>query len=245
MTRYRDYDPFARIYNLHWGSFATEVHPILEHLVLRHLPRGSAVLDLCCGTGQLAARLAADGHAVTGVDGSESMIGVARSNAPAAEFLVQDAREPLPSGDFRAVVSTYDSLNHLLTLQDLTRVFGNVRKVLAEGGRFVFDLNMAAGYEIRWRGTFAHVEDDHVYVVRSSTDTARRTGHMRVTIFEQRSVGWERADLDLSQRWYAEHDVVAALRAVGFTDVHSLSADEPIAEGCPVFPGRMFFVGRA
>ena len=52
-----DYDRFARVYNLHWGSYAMRVVPILEHLVLRHLPEQAAVMDLCCGTGQLAARL--------------------------------------------------------------------------------------------------------------------------------------------------------------------------------------------
>ena len=57
MTRYDAYDPFARIYNQHWGHFATNAYPILEHLVLRDLPPGCAVLDLCCGTGQLAAKL--------------------------------------------------------------------------------------------------------------------------------------------------------------------------------------------
>lgn len=245
MTRFRDYDPFARIYNLHWGSFANEVYPILERLVLRHLPRRSAVLDLCCGTGQLAARLAADGHAVTGVDGSEAMIGIARSNAPAARFVVQDAREPLPAGDFQAAFSTYDSLNHLMTLEDLTRVFGNVREVLAPGGRFAFDLNMAAAYEERWQGTFAQVEDEHVCLVRSSRDAARRMGYMRVTIFEQGRGGWKRSDVGLTQRWYAEDDVVAALGRAGFADVRALGADEPIAAGCPAFPGRTFFVARA
>lgn len=44
----------------------------------RHLPRRGAtkgaILDLCCGTGQLVARLSEDGYTATGVDGSESMI---------------------------------------------------------------------------------------------------------------------------------------------------------------------------
>ena len=55
-----DYDRFAPVYNLHWGSYAELVLPILEHLVLRHLPEEAAVMDLCCGTGQLAARLCED-----------------------------------------------------------------------------------------------------------------------------------------------------------------------------------------
>ncbi|MCY3810691.1 MAG: class I SAM-dependent methyltransferase [Gammaproteobacteria bacterium] len=239
-----DYDPFARVYNLHWGSFAGLVIPILEHLVLRHLPDHASVLDLCCGTGQLAARLTGDGYEVTGVDVSGSMIEIAKATAPGAHFHVHDVRQPLPVKGFAAAFSTFDSLNHMMTLEDLTRAFQNVRNVLGTNAYFAFDLNMAAAYEARWRGTFAYVEDDHVCAVRSSHDLATRTGRMDLTIFELARGAWTRADLSLVQRWYAEDEVLAALRAAGFSDSRSFPADEPIAEGCPALPGRMFFVAR-
>ena len=236
------YDHFARVYNLHWGSYAERVLPILEHLVLRHLPARAAVMDLCCGTGQLAARLSEDGYKVTGVDVSKSMIEVAKANAPGADFHVQDARHALPDRDYAAVFSTYDSLNHMMTLEDLTLVFRNVRAVLGAQGHFAFDLNMAAAYEARWHGTFAYVEDDHVCALRSSHDVATRTGAMDLTIFELVGGAWTRADVSLVQRWYAEDDVLAALDAAGFSQGCSFSADEPIAEGCPTLDGRVFFV---
>ena len=244
MIRYNDYDAFARMYNQYWGPYATRMYPILEHLVLRHLTGKGPVLDLCCGTGQLAERLTGEGYAVTGVDGSGSMIEIARDNAPDAEFFVQDAREPLPARGFVAAFSTFDSLNHVLTLEDLTQVFGNVRGALAAGGYFAFDLNMAEAYEARWKGTYAYVQDDHVCVVRSSKDVARRIGNMELTIFELQDDEWERVDLTLSQRWYAEDDVLDGLEAAGFMDVRAFSADEPIAEGCPTSEGRTFFVAR-
>ena len=239
-----DYDRFARVYNLHWGSYAMRVVPILEYLVLRHLPERAAVMDLCCGTGQLAARLSEDGYEVTGVDVSRSMIEIARANAPGADFHVQDARHALPARGFAAVFSTFDSLNHMMTLEDLTLVFRNVREVLGAQGQFAFDLNMAAAYETRWHGTFAYVEDDHVCAARSSHDVATRTGVMHLTIFELAGNAWTRADLSLVQRWYDEGDVRAALLAAGFSDTRSFSGDEPIAEGFPTLDGRMFFVAR-
>ena len=172
------------------------------------------------------------------------MIEIARGNAPDAEFLVRDARQALPPRGFAAVFSTFDSLNHLMTMEDLTQVFGNVREVLVEGGYFAFDLNMAEAYETRWKGTFAYVEDDHVCVVRSSRDVARCIGSLELTIFQLGGSGWERADLSLAQRWYAEDDVLDGLRVAGFTDIRSFSANEPIAEGCPPSQGRTFFVAR-
>ena len=239
-----DYDRFARVYHLHWDSHATQVYPILDHLVLGHLPRQSAILDLCCGTGQLAALLADKGWAVTGVDISEPMIELARADAPGVEFQVGDARDDLPARDFSAVFSIYDSLNHLMTLDELVRVFGNVYAVLSRGGYFGFDLNMAEGYASRWRGTFAHVEDDHVCVVRSSHDVGRRTGTMDITLFEPEGAAWKRTDLRLAQRWYARGDIVDALRRVGFSDIRSFDAGKPIVAGGPTSPGRMYFVAR-
>ena len=138
MNRYDAYDPFARVYDRHWGFFATDVYPVLDHLVLGELPGGCAVLDLCCGTGQLAAELSRQGYLTTGLDGSEAMIEIARKNAPDVEFVVQDARDIALPGRFSAVFSTFDSLNHVMSLDDLEQVFRSVFTVLEGGGYFRF-----------------------------------------------------------------------------------------------------------
>ena len=62
MDTYADYDPFADAYNRHWGGFATRMLPVLDRLILSDLEEGSLVLDLCCGTGQLASALTERGH---------------------------------------------------------------------------------------------------------------------------------------------------------------------------------------
>ena len=64
--------------------------------------------------------------------------------------------------------------------------------------------SMAKAYERRWNGALSYVEDDHVCVVRSSKDVEQRIGNMGLAIFELRIGVWERANLTLSQRWYAE-----------------------------------------
>ena len=86
MTRYTEYDAFAEVYNRHWSSFATRVVDVLDKLGLDELGSGDQVVDVCCGTGQLAAALTKRGLRVTGVDGSEAMIRIAAENAPEASF---------------------------------------------------------------------------------------------------------------------------------------------------------------
>ncbi len=243
MNLYDAYDPFARVYNQHWGFFATKAYPILEHLVLEKLSPGCAVLDLCCGTGQLAAELSRRGYRTTGLDGSEGMIEIARKNAPDVDFVVQDARNIALTRKFAAALSTFDSLNHVMSLDELEQVFRSVFSVLDGGGYFVFDLNMEEGFRSRWCGSFELVEEDHVCVVRSSHDANEKTGRMDVTLFELDGSRWVRTDIPLIQRWYEEVEIKERLRKAGFEELQSFDGNEPIVEGS-VHEGRMFFVGR-
>ncbi len=243
MNPYDAYDHFARVYNQHWGFFATKAYPILEHLVLEKLPPGCAVLDLCCGTGQLAAELSRRGYRTTGLDGSKRMIEIARKNAPDVDFVVQDARNIALPRKFAAAFSTFDSLNHVTSLGELEQVFRSVLAVLESGGYFVFDLNMEAGFRSRWRGSFAFVEENHVCVVRSSHDANENTGRMAVTLFELDGSRWVRTDVPLIQRWFEEVEIKERLRKAGFEELQSFNWNGPIVEGS-VHEGRMFFVGR-
>jgi SAM-dependent methyltransferase len=98
---------------------------------------GLAVLDLGCGTGRHALRLAAAGANVTAVDFSEGMLAEARRKpgAGAVRFLVHDLHDPLPmpAGSFDLVVSGL-VLEHL---RDLGGFFREARRMLRPGGRAV------------------------------------------------------------------------------------------------------------
>ena len=240
--RYPDYDAFAWVYNRHWGAFATRIVPVLEKLVLGALPPRARILDLCCGTGQLAQALSAEGFRLTGIDGSASMIAIARENAPDASFKVDDARSFAVPGEFQAALSTFDSLNHVMSLEELTGVFGNVYRALSGGGVFVFDLNMEDGYRTRWRGSHGYVEDDHACIARSSHLPDERIGKVEITMFFRRGDGWERSDVTLLQRCYSEDEVLSALRSVGFVGVEAFDGARDLGAELSRYPGRSFFV---
>ncbi len=236
--RSRDYDPFAWAYNRHWGGFAERALPLLDWLGLADLPPGAHVLDLCCGTGQLAVALTARGLKIHGVDGSPEMIAIAKKNAPEASFEVSDARSLDLQPGFALALSTFDSLNLVLALEDLEQVFRGVWGALLPAGRFIFDLNVEAGYRERWHGSFGIVEDDHALIARSSYDSVGQTGHIAITLFRL-GEGWHRADFDLVQRCYPPADIVGALERAGFEAVESFDAREDLGSN---EVGRMYFV---
>jgi SAM-dependent methyltransferase len=241
---YSDYDRFAWFYNRYWGGeFSRPVLFVLGRLLLPEVPRGGRVLDLCCGTGQLAAGLINLGLRVTGIDGSEEMLGYARANAPGADFRRADARNFNLPPVHHAAVSTFDSLNHVMRLPELARVFRNVRGALAAGGVFLFDLNMEEEFRNGGNDSLEIVEADHVCVVRSNYEPEARVKSYEITMFRLESGRWRRSDLTLLQKYYPEGEVRTALAEAGFGEVTSYDADREF--GLTVSDGRRFFLARA
>ncbi|MBI4283871.1 MAG: class I SAM-dependent methyltransferase [Chloroflexi bacterium] len=229
MTSYSNYDRFARVYNQHWGNeFVPLALQVLEKLVFTHLPAKARILDLCCGTGQLAQALIGRHYRVTGLDASQEMLRFARENAPAGEFIMADARSFKLPPVYHAVVSTFDSLNHIMSLEELTAVFGNVYAALRPGGLFLFDLNMAAGYQACWDDNYGIVADDHVCVVRLSYRPQERTARFDTTIFYLEE-GWQRADVTVMQKCYLAAEVESALDAAGFIQIQAYAYNERLA----------------
>ncbi|MFC1920882.1 class I SAM-dependent DNA methyltransferase [Chloroflexota bacterium] len=243
MKRYSDYDPFARVYNQHWGNnFIPLVFPVLEENLLKYLPEGVKILDLCCGTGQLAGLLGDRGYAVTGLDGSEEMLRYARENAPSAEFILADARSFKLTEDYPVVISTFDSLNHIMTLEELTDTFRNVYSVLSENGIFFFDLNMAAGFRANWHDEFSVIEEDTVCIQRSDFSPDNMSASFKTTIFTNDN-GWQRSDITLTQKCYSEAEVISALESAGFKEILPCSYD--VLKGLVKLTpdaGRAFFI---
>lgn len=237
--RFRIYDQFAWYYCQGWGEeFHNKARAVLENHVFPRLAPAARVLDLCCGSGDLTALLQANGFHVTGLDGSEKMLEFARARVPEAEFVLEDARTFHFAGAFDAVISTYDSLNHLLTLAELECVFRNVHAALAGGGLLVFDLNMEDSFETIWHGSDATVEDDYVAVTRGSYDPAEKIGRVRITTFRFEG-GWQRCDVTVLERCYAEGEVRATLARAGFVEIEARAAREL---GMPdSIVGRTFF----
>ena len=93
---------------------------------------GDRVLDVCCGTGDLAFAAAEAGGTVTGLDFSEPMLERARGKEPALEWVSGDALAlPFADGSFEAVTIGFGLRN----LVNAERGLAEMRRVLGPGGR--------------------------------------------------------------------------------------------------------------
>jgi len=96
---------------------------------------GERALDLACGTGDIAARLAASGAVVCGLDITPRMLQLARAKPGAARcrWTTGDMTAlPFADASFDVVTTGYGLRN----VPDLERAIAEIARVLRPGGRF-------------------------------------------------------------------------------------------------------------
>lgn len=145
--------------DLDWGGLWTQpfLTPMREAGV-------RTILELGCGTGNDAARLASAGYLVTAIDLSAEAIGRAEARfASAATFMVADMtqRLPFPDGGFDAVMSNVAM--HMFPDSVTRVVFAEVGRLVRTRGLFVFHVNALEDRPLRARRQPAReLEPDYV-----------------------------------------------------------------------------------
>lgn len=110
---------------------------------LLDLEPGLRVLDLACGHGRIANRLAARGCRITGLDAAALFLDRARRDASeagvAAEYVRGDMRRLPWTARFDRVINWFTAYGYFSD-DDNQRVLGEIARVLRPGGRVVFEM---------------------------------------------------------------------------------------------------------
>jgi SAM-dependent methyltransferase len=146
----------------HWDAVAA-----VEEGVLRAagLTDDSALVDVGCGSGRLAARLAARGFAgrYLGLDVVPVLVEHARTLAPDFDFAVTDGLT-IPAGDAEMDLACFFSVFTHLPFEACFRLLLEARRVVRPGGRVVVSfLELAL--------------DEHWPIFQASTDTIAVARH--------------------------------------------------------------------
>jgi SAM-dependent methyltransferase len=104
---------------------------------------GGPILEVACGTGRMALRLAAQGYDVTGVDITPEMVALARQKASErglfVEWIVADARDFHLSKRFPFIFMVGNAFQFFLTREDQEGLLASVREHLPPEGCFLFE----------------------------------------------------------------------------------------------------------
>lgn len=193
----------------------------------------NSILDLGCGTGTLTELLAAQGFDMIGVDNSPEMLRIAldkkeRSGSDIL-YLCQDMREFELYGTVGAVISVCDSLNYLLTEDDLLAVFELVRNYLYPGGLFIFDFNTVYKYEVViGDATIAENREDCSFIWENYYHPENETNEYDLTIFvkdDKEKESFRRFQETHYQRGYRIEQIKALVERAGLVFLAQIDAD--------------------
>jgi SAM-dependent methyltransferase len=135
------FDASAEYYDLLYSTFkdyAAETEAIAA-LLRRLNPAGRTVLDVACGTGEHATRLAADGFEVDGLDLSPAFVTIARAKHPAGRFFVADMSDFHVPERYDAILCLFSSIGYLRTLDRVGAALACFREHLTPDGAIVVE----------------------------------------------------------------------------------------------------------
>lgn len=135
------YETFAYYYD---SLMDPRFYDDYERFILSHC-HFQEVLELGCGTGEIAIRLAKLGKNVFASDLSNDMLEVAKQKAIAenVNLILQrvDMTDFSTSHQVDLILCLCDSLNYVLNPEEIIQTFYNVFHALKEQGTFIFDVN--------------------------------------------------------------------------------------------------------
>lgn len=142
------FNAYSQYYDLLYKDkdYETETEYV-HNIITKYCKQASHVLELGCGTGIHALRLAEKGYQVEGIDLSETMLRMAlerQAEAPIAiaqklSFLEGDARSYVSTIKFDAIISLFHVLSYMTNHDDLHKTFKTVKNHLKPHGVFIFD----------------------------------------------------------------------------------------------------------
>jgi len=213
--------------------------------------RGARVLDLACGPGLYAYRLARKDCAYVGIDFSPASIRHAKEIAAAEHlsctFLHADVRDGLFGEDFDLVMMIYGQFNVFQRDQGL-EILKKAHKALKRGGALLLEVQtleqiQKGGEEgPSWysaqSGLFS--AEPHLVLQENFWDAGVRASTIRFSIIDAKTSGV--STYALSNEAYTEHEIEDALVSVGFNNIErfpsliGFSVDE--AQELPAYVAR-------
>lgn len=192
------------------------------------------VLELGCGTGEMAIRLAKDDKIVTATDLSSDMLEVTKQKAMYEDvslFLQKvDMSDFSSSHQVDLILCLCDSLNYLLEEKQIKQTFHNVYHSLKTGGTFIFDSNSLYKMNVILKDYQEDQEDEefsfHWHVQHLDN------GYVHHSLYIEDKIENEIVEEEHYQKAYSVHTYLHWLQDVGFSNIQYYSDFHDYQEEC-------------
>ncbi|MFD1358269.1 class I SAM-dependent DNA methyltransferase [Fictibacillus halophilus] len=205
-----------------WLSF-------IKNAVSAYHPNTIRLLDVGCGTGSIPILLAKEGFEVTGVDLSSNMLMVAKEKAEnenvALSLFQQDMRDLEGLGSYDCVTILCDSLNYILTEEDVKQTFLSAWNHLEPNGLFLFDVHsLHKVNDIFIGNTFGSNNEELSYIWQCYQGEYVNSVEHDLSFFILNKDNYDRYDELHIQRTFSAKDYSKWLKECQF-EVLSITAD--------------------
>ncbi|CAM00980.1 methyltransferase family protein [Saccharopolyspora erythraea NRRL 2338] len=191
---------------------------------LLELRPGERVLDLACGHGRIANRLAARGLEVSGLDITPVFLDRARQDAHErgveVDYVRGDMRELPWTGHFDAIVNWFTAFGYFDDAGN-RRVLDQARQALRPGGRLLLELNNQAHVLRAFQQAIVHEADGDLLVDRHRLDPLTSRNIVERTIVRAGRV----RRFHYFTRMFAFPELRDWLLAAGFDEVEGFGED--------------------
>jgi len=222
------YQFLAKYYDKIGGDrFSTLMVEYTFRLLKRARVKPKTALDLCCGTGTAACLFSKKKIQTTGLDRSPEMLKVARAKARKQNLKIDFVRQDLTSfkifekgghalKTFDLITCFFDSLNYLLTEDDLLKCFNTVQEHLNPDGLFIFDMNTTYMLKYIWpKGLNSGCRDNYAWVWPAWYDEKTRTADLDAFFFIKEGKIWQRYQEHHTERAYSNNVIKKLLKRSG------------------------------
>lgn len=216
------YQDYASLYDLSGQkAFSKRMLPYIRRLLRRHTVHGKRMVDVACGTGTVAISLAMAGWCVYGVDTSRDMLATARAKAEEKGAPVKWSQQDMRAFELpkRVHLATclYDSMNYMLTEEDVKASFERILDALLPGGLFLFDMNTIKALCEAWNNKSYFIDsDDLCMVLKSHYNQKQNRSCVEVTCFQRVGTLYRRITEEHVERGYPKGRINALLTEAGF-----------------------------
>lgn len=148
-----------------YTAFSTVYDNLLKHvdyeywykyiktLMFQYIKSPRSILELGCGTGRFGAKFSRDDFLIYGMDKSLDMLKVAKLRAfKKFHILCGDMTGFFLSREFDFIFSVHDTMNYLLTYNDIRKTFRCVKNIMHSDSVFMFDITTEHNIKINFDG---------------------------------------------------------------------------------------------
>ena len=212
------YKNFSKVYDLmmeyaDYNGWKEKVEEKIE----RYGESPKNILDLGCGTGEVLIRLAPN-YQMTGVDLSNEMLEIAKEKINTVSFYMQDMRSFKLEEKNDVVISLFDTINHLISLEGLKKTFEHVWKNLTEGGLYIFDVvTRELIDEMFPGGNFIDDRGEIMIIWEHDYDETEEIDYIDTTFFIKQENGlFKKITEEYMKKIFTVDEIINTAKEVGF-----------------------------